>query len=117
MFGGRGNAAQGAAQPASDNVVPMDSAEQPVQQQPAQQQSVQQPVEQPVEQRRDDRARPLDEQAARSLLGLFHPLRFGHELGQVVVCDGQREANVVVAPTLGADSDRPRRQRLRRPWR
>ncbi len=31
MFGGRGNASQGAAAPASDNVVPMENAAQPVQ--------------------------------------------------------------------------------------
>jgi len=42
MFGGRGNASQGAAQPASGNVVPMDNSAQPAQQQPAQQQPVQQ---------------------------------------------------------------------------
>jgi pilus assembly protein CpaF len=49
MFGGRGNASQGAAQPASGNVVPMDNTapqqpapQQPAPQQPAPQQLVQQ---------------------------------------------------------------------------
>ncbi len=35
MFGGRGNASQGAAAPASDNVVPMENAAQPAAPQPA----------------------------------------------------------------------------------
>jgi len=48
MFGGRGNASQGAAQSASDNLVAMDNAAQPVQQQPVEQPPVEQPpVEQP----------------------------------------------------------------------
>jgi pilus assembly protein CpaF len=48
MFGGRGNASQGAAQPASDNLVAMDSAAQPVQQQPVEQPPQEAAPEQPA---------------------------------------------------------------------
>jgi len=66
MFGGRGNASQGAAQPASGNVVPMDNT---AQQQPAQQQPVpQQPVQQqPVQQQPPREAAPQQPAAEPSL--------------------------------------------------
>ena len=54
MFGGRGNSSSGAAQPASDNVVPLSDdaapAQQPAKQQPAQPPAQQQPAQPPEQQ-------------------------------------------------------------------